>query len=551
MISQLTVRNYALIDELNINFQQGLATITGETGSGKSIMIGALKLILGERADTKVLKDNGTKCIIEGVFELEQYDTTAFCKKYDLDYDPETTIRREITQAGKSRAFINDTPVTLAQLSELGGQLVDIHSQHETLLLNSSRFQARILDAFIGQQQLVRDYSEQFDQHRKLKQELAGLQEQDRQAKLDFDYYKFQLDELNAIDLKEDELKGLEEEVVNLEHAEDIKRALSNTLGGLENDRDGVMGQLSGAIQAMAAIKDLSDKYAGLHDRLNSSYIELKDIQAELEQLEEQVDIDPEAAHVIKERLSTVYTLQQKHRVTTVSELIELREVLSHKVASVASLDDRIAEAEAALRASRAEIDKLATQISRQRNDHANPLKKLVEEILASLNMQNAEITVALEPLEEPGPFGADKVQFLFRTNKGGSELPLKSIASGGELSRIMMSLKAILARSSKLPTIIFDEIDAGVSGEVASKMGEIMKEMSNTMQVIAITHLPQIAVKGDQHFKVQKEDLDEETITSVVELNDEQRIIEVAQLLSGEKVTEAAIENARNLLQA
>lgn len=551
MIKHLAVKNYALIDDISVSFNSGLTTITGETGSGKSIIIGALKLILGERADVKTLKDVNAKCIVEGIFHIETYNVEDFFSKYDLDYEAETTIRREINPAGKSRAFINDTPVNLAQLSELAERLVDIHSQHETLLLNTTEFQIRLLDSYAGNNSRICEYKLAYNQWKKAGNELQSLIEQDQQAKLDIDYFKFQLEELMAVNLNVNQMEEAELNLKELEHAEDIKLAISNTIQALESDHGGVISNLSNAAAGFSKIKSISAQYEEIYKRLNSTLIELQDIFRELERMDETVDLNPEKAEQLKEQLSTVYTLQQKHRVNSIKELLELKEVIAHKVESAANLDDRITELERQVDHFEAQVRSLGSKLSAGRSKVIGQLCNEVKGILASLNMADAELNVELEPGCSPLVHGTDSVRFVFKANKGGEFKPLKSVASGGELSRLMMTLKAIMARSTNLPTIIFDEIDTGVSGDVAAKMAGIMKEMGDNMQVVAITHLPQIACRGAHHLKVVKDNAGEVSATNIDELNEEQRIIEIAQMLSGAEVTEAAVQNARNLLQA
>ena len=554
MIQQLSIRNYALIEQLELNFKSQLTTITGETGSGKSILLGALGLILGKRADTTALQDKEKKCVVEGTFDLKDYarnySINDFFRRYDLDYDHLTVIRREITPSGRSRAFINDTPVNLNQLRELTTQLVDIHSQHETLELGTTQFQRTVLDIYAGNEELLRKYTENYRAYKQLQDELKELREREHRAQQDADYYQFQYDELEQAELKAGEEQALELELKTLSNSEEIKRTL-NSVSDLMNEGSGnVVASLQQARQLLSKVSEWVSDGESLESRLESAYIEISDLSYELSALIEKVDLDPRRLEVVNERLDVLNGLFQKHKVDDADGLIKLRDELEVRIAGIGSLAKQIVQKEAAVKASESDLIALADKLSDKRKKKAPALQKEVHNLLKQLAMPNAELDVKCIALPEPGPHGSDQVEFHFKANKGGHFNEIGKVASGGELSRLMLTIKSILARVKTLPTVIFDEIDTGISGDVADKTGNILSDMASTIQVIAITHLPQMASKGQHHWRVFKDHSGKSTVTQVVTLDEEGRVDEIAKMLSGEDLTEAARENARVLLK-
>ena len=551
MITSLYIRNYALIQEQHVDLKEGLTIITGETGAGKSILLGALGLIVGQRADTKVLRDPEGKCIVEGTFALDRYNLRSFFEKRDLDFDPMTTIRREITPYGKSRAFVNDTPVSLQVLKELGLRLIDIHSQHQTLTLNSSGYRFQVVDAYAGLLEKVRDYRKQYQTFKDLENKLEDLKEQERRANLDRDYYEYQWNELEEASLKAGELSELEQKVETFEHAIEIKNKLSGVIEGLSGSDENL---LSGLLQIRQQVDEAGRYHPGLGElgeRLKSTFIELEDISAELENAQEEISLDPEKAQEYTDRLDQINQLLQKHRVSSVEELITISGEIQDKLSKISSLAEEIGQLEAEISQQRNNLELLATKISGKRRKSAVLLEKEVREMLKSLAMPDARLNISFSATEELTPQGKDQLAFLFTANKGGQPQELSKVASGGELSRLMLTFKSILSRMTALPAIVFDEIDTGVSGDVADKMGNILKSMATEMQVISITHLPQIAGKGDHHFKVYKLIKKERTESLLQPLGPEDRLEEIAKMLSGKELTPAALENARELLGA
>ena len=550
MLSHISISNYALIDKLEIDFREGLTIITGETGAGKSILLGALSIILGQRADTQVLLDKSKKCIVEGSFNIKDYGLNDFFTLNELDFENHTVIRREINQNGKSRAFINDTPVNLEQLKELGEMLVDIHSQHKTLTLQDSKFQLSFIDAFIGHDKLLSDFKKEFIYFNQMKSEFSVLSEKEKQSKADQDYFQFQFDELNAANLKEDEQEALEKELELLNHSEEIKLNLAKASSAL----------LSGDYNLTAGLKEVStilNKIAVLHQgiediskRLESCSIELKDIAGEIESAGQKIIYSPEKIIEINERLDIIYNLQQKHRVNTIKELIEVRNHISNKLSAITNLDEQLIKIKNQITETEKHLEELSSSIAKNRKKAIPLIEKGVTESLKKLAMPDAIFNISHSQLHEFNSNGRDKVIFLFNANKGGELKELSKVASGGELSRLMLSIKSLISVKKLLPTIIFDEIDQGVSGETAHKVGEILKKMSGVMQLICITHLPQIAGKGNTHFLVYKEISDNTTYSNIRQLNSSERITEIAKMLSGEELTKAALENAKILLK-
>lgn len=549
MLRQLTISNYALIDELSIDIPEGLTIITGETGAGKSILLGALGLLLGQRADTQALQDKTKKCVVEASFGIKGYKLKPFFAENELDYDDTTTIRREINPEGKSRAFVNDTPVNLAVLKELGQRLVDIHSQHETLTLNDSAFQLGVLDAFAGNAELLQEYQAQYGEFRKLQAALADLVNREAQAKKDLDYFQFQFNELEAAQLKEGEQAGMESELETLENAEAIKSGLSKSAHLLDGGEQNLLLSLAEIKNTLAQLAKYNPQIAQLGERANSSFIELKDLCRELEALESDIVHDPARIESLQEKLDAIYRLQQKHGVKSVEELIAIRESLSEKIGAIGSLEEQIAKTEKALAAAEKKVLDSGAKLRKKRSEAAPKIEKAIRELLAQLGMPKAELKAELADAGQPRESGLDKVTFLFSANAGSSPKPLDKVASGGELSRLMLSLKSLITQLTALPTIIFDEIDTGISGDIAAKAGSIMEQMAASMQVIVITHLPQVASKGRSHLFVHKQEEGKRTVTRIKTLGKQERVEEIAKMLSAGKPGEAAMENAKELL--
>lgn len=550
MLQKLYIRNYALIDNLEIDFHKGLSVITGETGAGKSIILGAIGLILGQRAETKFVKSGALRCLIEGTFDISAYGLQPFFNENDLDYDDGVCLmRRELTETGKSRAFINDTPVTLAQMKELGGRLLDIHSQHQNLLLGDNRFQLNVLDVLSGDEAVLSEYKTAFAEYKRLSRQLEMLKEQTSKLRQEEDYIRFQYQQLQDASLQEDELESLEEELHTLTHAEDIKISLLSVREALIGEDRGLLNVLKESADKLSALTRIYPKITELAERMQSDVIDLKDIAAEVDNAQERITFDSERSAYVQERLDTLYGLLQKHRLNTVAELLDLQRQWGERLSLIDDSDNRIGECEKALSQQRKKVETLAEQLSSLRREASLELQSKLTELVRPLGMPNIRFEVSFmpKPFDESG---AEYIQFMFSANKNQSLQPVAEIASGGEISRLMLCVKALIAGRVALPTIIFDEIDTGVSGEIADKMGDIMRDMSQYMQVIAITHLPQVTVKGNTHYKVYKEDNDESTVTNIVELSENQRIEEIARMLSGSEMTAAALDNARALLK-
>ncbi|WP_335975442.1 DNA repair protein RecN [Gaetbulibacter jejuensis] len=549
MLTSLSIKNYALIDDLQVNFNNGLTIITGETGAGKSILLGGLSLVLGKRADLSNVKDASIKCVIEATFDVANYDLKSLFKEEDLDYEPLTIVRREILPSGKSRAFINDTPVNLDSLQTLGEHLLDIHSQHQTLQLTNDDFQFQVIDALADNAKLLSEYSNQLSTYKSLKRELTQLQEQKNEFTKELDYNLFLLKELEAAKLEDDDLETLEEEYETLNNIEEIKDKLSASYQLLSNEDIGVISNLTELKNQFAKISEYSANYKAIFERINSSLIELDDVFSEIETAQDQLEDDPNRLDVVNAKLQVLHNLMQKHIVSNVSELISIRENLKEKVSVTENMDTQIVAIEKKLKTIEQQLNQLAKDIHKTRENAIPTLTEQLEAILGSLGMPNAKFKVELKLVDKFLLNGKDELSFLFSANKGGQFNELKKAASGGELSRIMLAIKSILSKYTQLPTIMFDEIDTGVSGEISNKMGSIMQQMSKTMQVFTITHLPQIASKGDTHFKVFKEDVDEVTQTQLKKLTSEERIVEIAQMLGGATLSDSALEHAKQLL--
>ncbi len=552
MLSRLLIKNYALIDNLDISFGNELNMITGETGAGKSILMGALGLILGNRAEGKQFFDESKKCVIEGQFNIEPYQLVDFFAESDLDYDHETIIRRELSVDGKSRAFINDSPVTLATLKLLGERLIDIHSQHATLQVNTEDFQLFVLDSLASNAEDLALFRKELRVWRTLEKELRRLREEAEQANAEQDYNQFLFDELEKVNPQMDEVKSLEEEQQQLEHAEEIKKSLLASTYLLSEGDPNVQNLLQEAIQQIQSSARYFNEVEELANRLQSAYIEIKDISQEIGRLEGGVMLDESRLDVVNNRLSSLYTLLKKHRVDSEGELIVLKDELEEKLQIVLHQEEMLEKAELACRQQLEKVLALADTIHNNRQLAIPKVERSVQDTLSSVGMPHAQLKIELQKMDvqKINLRGLDSVQFLFSANKGQTLQPIHKVASGGELSRVMLAIKSLVAQSSALPTIIFDEIDAGISGEVALRVGEVMRKLAKHMQVIAISHLPQIASKGSTHFKVYKEDGEDKTRSNIQLLDKEERVLEIAQMLSGTNPGETALQHARELLR-
>ena len=551
MLLKLSVHNYALIKELDIGFENGLTIITGETGAGKSILLGALSLILGTRADTNVLLDKSTKCVVEGTFRIDEYDLTEFFSANELDLDPLTILRREINPAGKSRAFINDTPVTINILKELGEKLIDIHSQYQTLMLNENSFQLNVIDSFAGNNILRNEYKTVYANYRKLKKEYNEIKEKADKNKADLEYYRFQLMQLEEAKLVNGEQEELEKEQEILEHAGEIRLALEMASSLLSSDEKSVLNLLKEVKSTIWKIKTFIPEADSFYQRAESSFIELDDLATGIEKLSGGIEADPDRLSKVNNRLDIIYSLIQKHRVKDLNELLARQDELNNLVKTIVTSDERLEELEANLEKELNSLNLLADKISANRMNVIPEVENKIGELLRQLGMPNGKFRVEINRAHDFNPAGFDNADFLFSANKQVNPENIAKVASGGELSRVMLSLKSLLTKNNNLPTIIFDEIDAGVSGEVADKVGQILSEMGRYMQVINITHLPQVASRGTKHYHVYKDDIGDSTITRIKLLSYDERILELAKLLSGSEVTETAIKNAKELLKA
>ena len=550
MLSRLSISNYALINKLQVNFHANLNTMTGETGAGKSIILGALSLILGNRADLSVLKEKDKKCIVEGQFEVSNYPLKRFFETNDLDYDFSTILRREITPSGKSRAFINDTPVNLKVMRELGLQLIDIHSQHQNLELSNQKFQLNLVDSVAGAGEALKKYKAQFLAYKSIKKELDQLQENAEQAQADLDYYQFQFTQLEEARLEENEQEDLESELEQLNHAEEIKTALNETVALLDNENFSVLQGVKDGHRTLNKVTDYLKDAESLAERLESAAIELSDIHQELEILAEQVEFNPARIEEVNDRLNLLYSLQQKHHVATVAELIVLRNEFDQKINKAVGYDEEIEFLKNKLEEQKAEVEKLAQSLSKTRQKAFKKIESSVVSDLTQMGMTKAKLQVVHNYLEDFQPDGKDGIAFLFSANPDSEPDEISKIASGGEMSRLMLAIKNLLRNSKALPTIVFDEIDTGVSGEIALKMGTIIKSFSANTQIINITHLPQIAAKGDIHFRVYKFEEKGKTFTSIKALDAAERVEELAKMVGGENLTETTIKAAEELLR-
>ncbi|MHC1704073.1 MAG: DNA repair protein RecN [Tenuifilaceae bacterium] len=549
MLRNLQIQNYALIDQLNIEFNQGLNIITGETGAGKSILLGALALILGQRADTNVLKDKSKSCVVEGLFDISGYNLQQFFSDNDIDYYDNAIIRRQINEAGKSRAFINEIPVNLNVLKDLGSLLIDIHSQHESLLLGNTQFQLKVLDSFASLQYDLNKYQEQFKQYQSLKIELNKLESESSESRKDLDYLQFQLNELNLAKLKPGELQELEILQQQLTHASEIKLSLQTVSDALSSETTSVILLLKEAETSLKRIASFFPNSVEIESRIESCRIELKDISDVVNDLNDRVEVDPNQLEQVSTRLDLLFMLMQKHRLSSIDELIQLRNDIETKVDFISNIDFNLDKKRKNLDEVEKKLSTIANKLTELRKRSIPSIEKSIIDILIQLGIKHAAFKVDIQNIGEYQQWGTDRITFLFSANKQIALQELSKVASGGELSRLMLSLKSLMIKASGLPTIIFDEIDTGVSGEIADKVGNIINEMAAGMQVINITHLPQIASKGKNHFLVYKDSHTANSTTKIKLLNSQERVIEIAKMLSGEKLTDAALTNAKELL--
>ena len=550
MLRSLYIQNYALIEKLDIDFGSGFSVITGETGAGKSIILGAIGLLLGQRADVKSIRQGAAKCVIEARFEIAGYGMRPFFEENELEYEDECILRREVYASGKSRAFINDTPASLVQMKELGEQLIDVHSQHQNLLLNKEGFQLNVLDILAHDEEELNNYQSLHREWKQVQQDLEDLIVLAEQNKADEDYIRFQLEQLEDAQLAAGEEEELEQEADTLSHAEEIKAGLFRAGQVMNSDEGGLLSALKECLNTMLGLQKVYPSAGELAERLESSYIELKDISQEISGKEEEIEFNPVRLEEVNDRLNLIYTLQQKHRVTTVDELLALADDYAAKLANITSSDEQIEELKVRSEALYSKVKKQAAVLTKLRTAAAREVEKQMAARLIPLGMPNVRFRVEIGARKEPGVHGADTVNFLFSANKNGALQSISSVASGGEIARVMLSVKAMIAGAVKLPTIVFDEIDTGVSGEIADRMADIMQEMGDSdRQVISITHLPQIAARGRAHYKVYKQDNETETNSHIRRLADEERIEEIAHMLSGATLTDAALNNAKALL--
>lgn len=552
MLKSLFIRNFVLIDSLDIKFDKGFSVITGETGAGKSIILGALSLVLGQRADGKSIKNGSEKCVIEAVFDVSRYKLEEFFLTNDLEYDAEICIlRRELFASGKSRAFVNDSPVPLSVVKELGSRLIDIHSQHQNLLLGDNRFQLKVIDVMAENDILLILYRKEYSRYLSLKKELKELTEKALQTKQEEDYVRFQLEQLADAGLVAGEQEELEQELETLSHAEEIKGSLYKITRLLDGEEQGAVQLIKEALSTADSLERYYPKAKEIAERLRSAYIDMNDLASETEVLKEDIEFNPERLDWVNERLNTLYTLEQKHRVSKVEELMELLDKYNKQLKEIDSFDEQIESLKKQLEVSHQELLQQAVVLSEQRKIASKAIASQLVEMVVPLGMPNTRFAIDFVPKQEPESDGMDEIRFMFSANKSAELQPVAQTASGGEISRLMLCIKAMIAGFTALPAIIFDEVDTGVSGDIADKMGDIMQELGTKMQVFAITHLPQIAAKGKDHYFVYKEDTDERTVTRIRKMNKEERVKEIARMLSGASLTSASIANAKELLKS
>ncbi|MBR5783699.1 MAG: DNA repair protein RecN [Bacteroidales bacterium] len=549
MLQHLEIENYALIKSLSIDFNAGFTVITGETGSGKSIILGALGLLLGQRADVQVLLDKEIKCVVEGTFDISKLALHPFFEENDLDYDDTLILRREIQPSGKSRAFINDSPASLQMMKELGAFIIDIHSQHQTLTLTSADSQLKILDVLSVCDDARKAYAQEYEIYKSLKNKLSNLEEQDKKNRQDYDYYTFLYDELKAMQLQENEQEELEEELKLLSNSENIKYSLSSVIQGCDDSDDSVISRLLSCKSLLTKVSSYHSSLEQVAERFSSTIIEFKDIISELKTIDGQVQYSPERQEEVNNRLDSIYKLETKHGVSTVGELIGIKNDLEERLQAVLDMDEMLEKARQELAESEERLKKYAADLTAVRESSVSYLEQQLAPILCDLGMKEAVFKVNMSKSEKFLPIGIDEVNFMFNANRGGEIREIGKVISGGELSRVMLAIKSVIASRSLLPTIIFDEIDTGVSGEISIKVGNIMKRMTSTTQVLAITHLPQIAAKADTHLKVYKQIEGERTLSRMTILDTDSRVEEIAKMLSSEKMTESALATAKELM--
>ncbi len=549
MLSTLSIKNYALIDELNVSFGPGFTTITGETGAGKSILLGGLALVIGKRADLSSLRDKDQKCIVEAEFEISKYGLKSFFLANELDFEPNTILRRELLPSGKSRAFINDTPVTLDILSQLGDKLIDVHSQHQTLQLADTDFQLKVIDALAGNEYLLSDYTSQLSIYQNALKELNQLIDFQKDANKEYEYNSFLLNELELAGLKVGMQEDLEEQYEQLSNVETLIEQLSKGHQLLSDDQIGIISTVTELRQATNKLAAFGNQFSSLNERIQSVLIEIKDIATEFVSFQGHIEANPELLEQIEVKLQLLYSLQKKHNVQEVADLIAIKEELATKVSAVENIEATIAEKKQAVINAENNLSAIAEELSKRRKEVTPNLKRQLQDTLALLGMPGASFKIEISPANTFKITGMDNLTFLLSANKGADYGELKKTASGGELSRIMLTIKSILANYENLPTMMFDEIDTGVSGEISNKMGDIMEGMSKTMQVFAITHLPQVASKGNEHYKVYKEEQGVFTNTKMKKLSEEERVKELAEMLGGKELSESALAHARQLL--
>ena len=549
MLLHLSITNYAIIEKLEIDFNNGFTVVTGETGAGKSILLGALSLILGSRVDTAVLNDKEKKCVVEGIFKLTKTNYLDFFKENDLDFEEETTIRREISPLGKSRAFINDTPVNLNVVKDLAEQLINIHSQHQNLLVKNGNYQLTVVDSYAGIQPELDDYDVNYKIYQLKKNELVELKNKENNSKSELDFIKFQVNELEALKLQEDEQQLLEEQLDLLNNAEEIKSTLHQANSFLLEREENILRNIKIILQSFSKIAHLSNDYQIIYDRLNALLIELDDVAREISRFNDNVNFDNGNSEYLSNRLNNIYSLEKKHHVNHSNELLNLLTQFKQELAKIESIDDIILDLEKEVSVLENKLLIQAKDISNKRTKSIPKLTQSIQQNLLELGLPHSNFIIKQQIHNELKNIGIDKIEFLFSANKGFEPEEINKIASGGEISRVMLTIKSILAKSKNLSTVIFDEIDTGVSGDIADKMGNIMKQMSNDIQIITITHLPQVAAKGTHHYRIFKEVKGGKTITDIAILDKKGKINEVAKMLSGKELTKAALENAKNLI--
>ncbi len=550
MLKNLKIENYALIETLDIDFTDGLSVITGETGAGKSIIIGALSLVLGHRADSKVILSDSGKCVVEATFDISSYSLQEFFDTLELDYATDTIVRREILANGKSRAFVNDTPVNLQQLKELISRLIDIHSQHENLMLSSADFQLNIVDTVASTTLEMNEYRKLFDQYQEQKRKLKEIEDGASRFIAEKDYAEHQLKQLQEAQLTENEQDELEQELKLINHSQEITENLSAVLQSLDNEELGVVSTLKSSSHKLHKLNDYLDRADEFTERINTALIDIKDIASEIESILGNTEFSIERKNFVEDRLNLIYSLQQKHRVDSITQLLEIQSDFEQKLNLIENFDEEILKLKQHIFAIETELTKAADILTNKRKEVRVTIVEQTERMLHDLGMPNGRFDIDFRHLEGFSSNGCDKIEFLFSANKNRDPQPIASIASGGEISRLMLIIKSLITTSKALPTIIFDEIDTGISGEIAKKMGEIMEKMADNMQVITITHLPQIASKGGAHYKVYKRDIEEKTQTNIIQLSDKERVMEIAEMIAGKNPSISAIESAKEMLK-